>query len=141
MRRLVWVLAVTVTATGQAQSLDFHGSQVTWLMDGSTIIGTQVHATYPTPASAPGWLGRSLGSPFWCDLNGDGISDEVWWNERLGLVVPWVFDAAGQIVYPVVALGPIDAEWKVTGCSDTGGPQNVPDGKADIHWVYVDGPS
>jgi hypothetical protein len=93
------------------------GQVVTWLVNGTTVIGG-------------GGLG-SVGSP-WAivgqrDFNGDGFSDLLWRNDTSGQLVTWFTN--GTSVTGGGSLGSAASPWSVAGTGDFNG-----DGFGDVLW-------
>ncbi|MGI0491461.1 Calx-beta domain-containing protein [Alkalinema pantanalense CENA528] len=93
-----------------------------WAMNGVTLV--------------KGYSVFTIGNGDWVvegtgDLNGDGVTDVVWRNQRTGAMTDWLInaDASGVRFQSVDLLSVPDLAWKVAGIADFNG-----DRKPDILW-------
>jgi hypothetical protein len=130
-----WVLAGTgdFNGDGKLDLLWFSpstGSVKIWPMNGTsrlTVSGLPVEVVLaPTVIPNSGWAIAGVG-----DVDNDGISDIIWWNQRDGRINHWLI-AASMSVKPESGnigthLSP--GTWKVAGVGDFNA-----DGRSDILW-------
>jgi uncharacterized delta-60 repeat protein len=98
-----------------------NGTVVSWDMNDSHILGTNIFAQEPSD-----WKIAGTG-----DFNGDGKADVLWHNDN-GLIATW--DMNDSQVLKVNVLGQEPNEWQIAGTGDFNG-----DGKADILWRHDNG--
>lgn len=107
-----------------AEGVDSPGNNVIWFMGpNGTIKNSVVSQFYP---DLEHWDIIAA-----CDLDGDHVTDYLWWNNQSGATVPWLMNTDGTLRLAVVSAV-VEPEWKFKGCGDID-----LDGKADILWRYT----
>src|SRR5262245_7006721 len=105
---------------GDLQWQNDDGTPGIWLMNGSTVVSTQVIGTNP------GTSWREVGA---ADFDGDGKSD-ILWQHNDGTPGLWFLD--GPTVLSTSVIGsPPGTDWEIIDTGDFDG-----DGKADILWQH-----
>ncbi len=93
-----------------------------WLMQETGV--QQIASINGAPnAIAASWTAKSLR-----DLNGDGKSDVLWYNEQSGAVSGWLMDGLTKSSGGMIHAG-VDTAWRIDAVRDIDG-----DGKFDILW-------
>jgi hypothetical protein len=93
------------------------GQVVSWLVNGTSVIGGGSPGTAPPPWAIVGQR----------DFNGDGYADILWRNGATGQVVIWLMN--GTSIIGGGSPGTVTTDWTIAGTGDFNG-----DGYGDILW-------
>ncbi len=123
-----WKPVAAADVTGTTWELVFQNSTTgnisTWQMNGTTVVS--YGGTLGSVGAGSGW--QCVGAP---DLNGDGHSDLLFWNNQTGEVSWWGCNLGAQQVlsYNADFAQVNDTTWHLQGSEDTNG-----DGHPDLIW-------
>ncbi len=123
-----WKPVAAADVTGTTWELVFQNSATgnisTWQMNGTTVVSYS--GTLGSVGAGSGW--QCVGAP---DLNGDGHSDLLFWNNQTGEVSWWGCNLGAQQVlsYNADFAQVNDTTWHLQGSEDTNG-----DGHPDLIW-------
>ena len=105
-----------------------NGAVATWLLNGSTVIGSPSFT--PDRWTDLNWKVAGVG-----DFNGDGKSDLLWRHSGTGEVGTWLMNGLSRIIYsPLSPFSVPDQGWQVGAVTDANG-----DGKPDLVWQHTNG--